>query len=489
MYKMIIVDDEQFSREGMKRLLRWENYDIEIAAVCENAEEGIEVAKKIKPDIIITDIRMNAMDGLTMLEEIKKFLKCEFIVISGYSVFEYAQRAINAEVSNYLLKPVSRTDLEMAVMKCIMKIKKNTAQTMAEQMGNVEYTLDILLNEDIPVKGLIDFEQYMVAVIKSKEAIIKNFHDKLAVFESLKSRYGEVYIFFINPSELVIVIDAMYENQSVLLDFEQIYHVGIALGNNTQKFQEVYGNARVAVNQAIRENRSAVLFGEDTVIYMNEFYFDAYSNIEMLLESGEFEPMKTEISRCFSKARKEGVLYSDIISWSEKLFLLISDFVRKEEKNQLSLEGIENRFREKLGEKDNFDFSICDLILELCDLCEQDNDSDQNPVKDHRILEIVSYIDEHYRENISLKSLASMFWLDQKYLSKLFKRHMGENYVEYITRKRIEDAKQMLSEEELTISEIAESVSYDDTNYFTVVFKKYVGITPKEYRLRHFKKS
>ena len=104
MYKLIIVDDEKNAREGIRQLLKWKNFDIEVVDMCCSASEGIQSAMKYKPDIIITDIKMQNVDGLTMIEEILKHIKCEVIIISGYASFEYAQRAINISVAQYLLK-------------------------------------------------------------------------------------------------------------------------------------------------------------------------------------------------------------------------------------------------------------------------------------------------------------------------------------------------------------------------------------------------
>ena len=139
MYKLIIVDDEKNAREGIRQLLKWKNFDIEVVDMCCSASEGIQSAMKYKPDIIITDIKMQNVDGLTMIEEILKHIKCEVIIISGYASFEYAQRAINISVAQYLLKPVSRTDLEVAVLKCIMNIQHNTRSNLVEKIGKNEY--------------------------------------------------------------------------------------------------------------------------------------------------------------------------------------------------------------------------------------------------------------------------------------------------------------------------------------------------------------
>lgn len=479
MYKMVIVDDEQYSREGMKKILRWEKFDIEIAAVADSAKAGIEAAKKYKPDIVITDIKMNSMDGLEMIEEIKKFLKCEFIVISGYSVFEYAQRAIKAEVINYLLKPVSRTDLEAAILKCIAKIRATTNQSLAEQLGSGEYMIDMLLNGNMTTGELLSFDNYFLYVVRSKKALITKFHDKIEIFQKLNG--DNAYICFTDCNEFVLV-----SPNEKNFDFLEECSIGLCRGKTADKFKSIYENAKNALNQAIRENKQICEFSDSTVVYMDEFYSDAYNDISMLLESGDTELAKNEIIRTFQRARKENVFYADIIAWSEKLFKMILELIKKDEKMQ-DVGDIENRFDTLLGDRTVFDFSACDIICELCDIYDTDAENISTHGRDRKIEEVVKYVDEHFCEDISLKWLANNFWIEHKYLSKLFKKYVNEGYVEYITKKRINAAKKMLSETELTIAEIAARVSYDDTNYFTVVFKRNVGITPRDYRIKHFK--
>ena len=149
------------------------------------------------------------------------------------------------------------------------------------------------------------------------------------------------------------------------------------------------------------------------------------------------------------------------------------------------MENLIQELNDKLNNKDNFNFSVRDLLVDLCDFCRVDDKIELNG--ESKIKDIVKYVDSHYCKNISLKFLAGHFYLEQKYLSKLFKNYIGQGFIEYVTNKRIEKAKKLLANTNYTISEIAEQVAYEDANYFSVVFKRNVGITPREYRMKYQK--
>ena len=487
MYKMIIVDDEQYTRDGMKRILPWESYNVQIVAICTSAEEGIEAARKYEPDIIITDIKMKNADGLSMCEKIKTFMKCQFIVISGYSVFEYAQRAIKTEVSSYLLKPVPRVELEAAIMKCIMRVDADRIGNVAERLGNAEYVVDILVNGEISADELLPYPMYTLAIIKYSKPAVHSYDDKMRIFEKLTTLYGRVFMLFSKADEMILILDSTRNDGRLSLHFDSDCHIGMCNYRAGRKFSDIYKNAQTALWQAIREEKNICIYGEDTVVYMNDFYNDAYSNVMMLLEDGEIQVAKREIQKCFSKARTDKVLYSDIKHWAEKLFYAIRDYISKNAQDVESIVDVEQRFFHMTETPDTFDFAASECLLDLCDLYETEKDIEDSIDKYEKIREIVEYINTHYRDNISLDYLSRLFWMEKKYLSKTFKKYMNENYVEYVTKVRVEAAKKLLEEGELTISEIAERVSYNDANYFAVLFKKNVGMTPKEYRLKYMK--
>lgn len=136
MYKMIIVDDEYFTCEGLKILLDWESYNISIVGTAQNGEEGLKLAKTVSPDIIITDIRMKSMDGLDMIKHLRKDgFAGEVIIISGFKVFEYAQDAINNGVRSYLLKPLTRGKMINAVESVLEALDEKKAEDRSETIS------------------------------------------------------------------------------------------------------------------------------------------------------------------------------------------------------------------------------------------------------------------------------------------------------------------------------------------------------------------
>ena len=485
MYKLVIVDDEQSAREGIGKLLKWESFDIKVVDMCDNASDGIESAIKFKPDIIITDIKMQDVDGLTMIEEILKHVECEVIIISGYALFEYAQRAININVVQYLLKPVSRTDLEVAVLKCLTNIQHRKHSNLMEKIGKNEYILDILLNEDISTDGLIDYENYYLYIVKNKMNFISDFDEKMQIYEKINESIGEAYTLFINRKELIIIVPNKIENLKRELSMSSF--IGYAAGNCKMKFSEVYFNARTALNFAIRENIFEREYSDDMVRYIGEFYNDVYNNIVMMLESNDIDTAKIEIRRCYMHFRQEKIVFSDIKDWTCKLLQCLQDIINRNNNLTQQAQYLLKELNDKLSDKYTFNFSVRDSLVELCDYCRIDDKIELNGEVQTKIKNIVKYIDAHYCENISLKVLSQHFYLEQKYLSKLFKSYMNQGFMEYITNKRIKRAKEMLEKTSMTISEIAEQVSYVDSNYFSAFFKRRVGLATREYRIKYQK--
>ena len=158
MYSMVIVDDEYYTCEGMKKIIDWSEYNVQIAGTASDGTEGLELVRRLKPDIVVTDIKMKTMDGLDMISALRKeSFRGEIIILSGYRIFEYAQRAIEENVSSYLVKPVNTEKLRKSIEFVIQKLDKDKPKsTMSVKAGksselikNVIEYIDAHYAEDI----------------------------------------------------------------------------------------------------------------------------------------------------------------------------------------------------------------------------------------------------------------------------------------------------------------------------------------------------
>ena len=132
MIKVVLVEDEELIRQGMKLTMEWEKFDCQVIGEAADGEEGLEVIRKLKPDIVFTDIRMPKLSGLEMMEQLKGCSHAKFIILSGYDDFHYAKKAINLGAYGYLLKPIDDDEFENVLLNVVETIKSDKRAVSAE---------------------------------------------------------------------------------------------------------------------------------------------------------------------------------------------------------------------------------------------------------------------------------------------------------------------------------------------------------------------
>jgi YesN/AraC family two-component response regulator len=184
MYKLMFVDDEKLILDGLKYILDWNSMDIEIVHEAKNGKDALEKFKEDPVDIVITDINMPIMSGLTLIKEIKKINKdVSFIVLSGYDEFSYAQQAITLGVENYILKPIDDMELE----ETIKKICKKKLET--EKNNNLEEQLNKLLSNETSINDKYEKLSFEEEIDKLHKLIIEK--DRLKIIEYLETLFDK----------------------------------------------------------------------------------------------------------------------------------------------------------------------------------------------------------------------------------------------------------------------------------------------------------
>ena len=528
MYKILIIDDESAIRNTLIKLVNCFHSEYEIVGEAVNGFQGLALINEKMPDIILLDIKMPEMDGITLLEKLRKRKSnCKVIILTAYNDFSYARDALKLSALDYLLKPVKRDDLKKVLNKAALMIKnerENLQRDISIQnlLGkSVHAYRDAVLNQliegdnydkvimDIPSVFTTKFEYAAVLVFKfSGDLNTTNVRlsELKYVLENDLSTNIKGYCFFDKDKNLVfidLINDAMAKDslKSVVAEHAKIiqyafytekgYRIPIGIGricNTISTIYKSYSEACIALEYRFTlvdksiifiddckhsdieikypskiENRflNSLMFGDNSSIINLNLFFDEVTKEQ--LNPASLKQICMQLGVTVLKKTKELNLSTQLSSFEDSCFFNMSRYETVNEfKNQMTL----------------ISYKIINCLAE-----------NEKLINEQRFKFMVdNYLETNFYKNIGLIDVAKELGLTRNYFSSLFKKEVGENFVEYLTQYRIEIAKKKLADGNLPISKIAEMVGFNDVKYFFRVFKKYERITPKEYQ-QHAKLS
>lgn len=518
MFKVLIAEDEKLIREGLASSIQWEKYNLRVVGKASSGREAIELFKKYKPDILITDIKMPFHDGLEVIKYakcIKNNLKC--IIISGYDDFEYARTAIKLGVSDYILKPIELEKVEQKLAELIVELadqkkkeeniriairtlrkyiliesvygnpidSNNFLKINGEYLINRNayfdfYLTDIRIDEKL-INITQDIELFLDRIIdKVRNSDDNNICEDVELEMFLLNRYQEKIrigvVFFSEKNHTLNSIAEKY-----LLQIKKLIPIGDivsgGLVDNLQKLHHSYTTARLklllkktlniekeVLDKDYTDNQITQLFKIDLLLkfiregntYAVKRWFD---NLEDVMRNSEEELNLSVIAR----------LYFSISKLSDECGINLPKSMGFDENTV-----VEDRI--------NIFTLFYKLKYVVFSIITRFSTRDKNYARD-LIEKAKKYIDEHYADwDLSLEKLADYLNLNPSYLSSLFKDTCGISYIEYLTRCRLEKAKQFLKDPKVKIGYVAKKIGYNNKAYFNFLFKKYFGITPTDYR-------
>ena len=514
--KLMIAEDELLERKSLKYLVE-KNYVSQIEIICEtsNGKDAVEKALLLKPDIILMDIRMPGIDGLEASEIIKSRMpNTEIIILTAYGFFEYAQKAIQVGVSDYLLKPYSNEKFCITINKVLEKInqrKKDSSEK--ERIRKYVHNLDILIekeiilqmihSKDLSLRKLIEYKNCLEIDSKAFMCVIFRVDSEMNITEALlqdiksKLRFvvsDAVGYIFLKDIILLIFDDNLNEKAKDYSFQSAIREVTDHLMNNADtescySMSDIYQDLReinFAYNQAKKKIRLKTKDGYPVKstglgnldlknLYEKELNFcekvieedreGAVTNLKDIIHHLSVYGKDDNIDRIRIYINQLCILLDrSIVQFYGNTFKLINfDSVKKQMDGLSSIKDIQ-LYMESL---------INDIILEI-----SQHKKDRNQ---QRIEAVERYLEEHYCKDISLKDAADYIGLSPAYLSRCFKKTKGINFKDYLTKIRMEKAKYFIREEKKSIAETAFEVGYNDPNYFSKAFKQHVGISPTQY--------
>ncbi|MEK3768340.1 response regulator [Paenibacillus sp. FSL R5-0887] len=529
MYKIILVDDEDEVREGIKQKISWSKYGFELVGDFDNGRDALEAIEQHRPDVIITDICMPFMDGLGLARAVMdRYRDMKVIIVTGYEDFEYAKQAITLKVTEYLLKPINAREFA----EFLSKMKQDLDEEHLQKANLVK--LRMQLNQSLPLLRERFLEQLVTTRMKSEE--IEN---KLSYFHI--PLQGQVY--------LALVIDIELEKRSQDLAFDaELLRFGAfnIVQEQLEKEQDgVVFQTRDGKIAAIRSGNSETLevatqlLAEQVQSSLNK-YLKLSSTIGIGRKYNTLQQIPLSFQEAVSSIEYRYLLGIDKVisiqdlefgkgldqahftSW-EKQFIsalktgkasavseILLKWFQELKSNTSSIEGCRSSIYQLLVSLMNYVVDIGfpntvvvshNMFAEVATLKTLDEarhylertchalilklSEQRTTVRTSQMQAAEAYIRENYcNDSFSLNELCSHIFMSISYFSATFKQHTGETFIEYLTRLRLEKAKELLTVTQLKTYDIAARVGYADPQYFSVIFKRNVGSTPKEYRHR-----
>lgn len=495
---LLIADDEYFIRQRIKRIIPWDELDLNFIGEAENGTEVIDAFDKSTIDIVILDIKMPKMTGIQAAEQLyNKHPDTKIIILSGYNDFEYARTAMRYGVTDYLLKPVDANILKTTLLECIKKINNSKSHQLqivklrhyekCSALSNVRSaSLDIHdLVEHYPEFLHISYALYLgVFVFKETKDSVHRLIDSLRL-KSLQCEYTQ-------ESEYIYVIQIFFESK------QETNHIGSIL---TEYVEAQPHFTFLSVGNLYPLSGDWQPYYKRVIHCLNQRYFSSGS--DLLLEYAA--PPESDYAALLPKVRENIILHlnskneTSFLSYLNELFISIEKELSADYMQLIIIE-IFMTYHIYYHILDVSTHNINDFISSTIDeeyilenlksttiyyglQCIQQNDTSPSDVALSK--KLMTYIEEHYKEqDLTVAKLADLFLLNPSYMGSVFKKVNKQSILHYITKTRMEASKKLLESNQFRISEIAEQVGYADVFYFSKRFKKTYGYSPKDHALR-----
>ena len=494
MYKIMVVDDEKAIRQYLPKLLDFEEEGFVFVEAAQNGAEALEKKQANHPDLILLDITMPIMTGLDFLKELRKTdTTTKVIILSGYSDFEYAIQAMRYGAEDYLTKPVDEKQL-LAILR---KVKNELDE---ERQQDVQVSLREEIEELKKIFHLVSSEReilvncfllHCVVTGKEKESITPSINilkdcveDFPEAGEGLFRFRGGVYTYLF-PKEII----GRYGGEQLFAK-----HLRHHLKNNGYQCSILFDCCiffktdtpfRLDYDFHLYSMLSEVFYNNTSIVLYEDKHLERQNN-RLEKEAEMFERLKNQIGnqekeatmetmeQIFNEVKVNEISIEYVQKISYRFYYLLREFVMEEG----VLESLD--WREQ----------VCFLTFEEWKAKELENVEETflyvknqlNSKNSYSGREIELYVNQHFKEFISLSGVADEFHMNAAYLGRLFQKTTGVSFKQYVNELRIEEAKRLLLFTDMMIYEIAAEVGFSESKYFITRFTEMTGVSPAEYR-------
>lgn len=535
MYKLLVVDDEFNIRDGIANAIAWNTIDVQIVGTAIDGVAALEKVETLSPDIIITDVSMDDMDGLELSSIVKtKYPDIKIVILSGYEEFEYVQKALELKVHSYIMKPIRSIELIETIKNVIVEIKKE--KELKQKINSMELEID-------KTKSLL-VERFLFNLVHGNIVSADEFHAQAEFLDIKFTRQYYTCLLVTIPEHYKISKDAgikkiqslVYGIREIIFNImnqlevraitDELGSMAFIVGNNSQSEKDFHSiitsQLELAMETITRLLQIKAVFAVGAVYKtpyeISKSFKEASLASEHNLMTGEAmivhinDITSTFGTPCTYPIEKESLLLKSLSevniektnSIITEMFIEIKNQHYTKSRIKTDIMGLISVLSRKTMDMDVdvyqlFDENLHDpyTALDQYNTIEQIENWVKN-IAEKTIYEIKNkqsnstksvikkankYLEDNYMDpSLSLVTISEHLCLSASYFSRLYKKESGVNYVEVLTKIRIGKAKEMLKKTNQKISTISELVGYTNSKYFCTIFKKSMGITPVEYR-------
>jgi two-component system response regulator YesN len=532
-YKIMIVDDEDEVRQGMMDLIPWSSLGYEFTGAASNGQEALDLCQQCRPDVIICDINMPIMDGLEFAEIVMKQMpQVKLIFLTGYDEFDYAQQAVKLNVDDFLLKPLTPDEMT----QLLLRVKEDLDREIREKQDLQQIKLK--LKESLPLLR----ERYLIQWVTGRVPYKKVLKSLESVGVTIEQQYWTVFVLHIEPlptqsfrideelltfaitnigeewikdsfdagyvwvnamDQPVFVISSRFTNvqesevrfmnsaDQIRKTLEKYLKVTVTVGAGRSTRPE---NLPVCYKEALRALEYRFLLEESQVLFIKDLE-------QRKSEQQSSEQISFLIDRIVNRIKVASEV--ELTQWIEELFVEFRSSPLSVELYKVHLIELvillSKSFYEHIGSMSKTEDGLLHPILhllqystltqmkqyieEVCLSIVRGVAGQREHFYEDVVEKAILFLNENYEDpHLSIQVICDHLHLSSSYFSLIFKKETGETFVEYVTGIRLEKARELLRTTTLKAYEIAERVGFNNIHYFSMVFKKVVGVAPSEYR-------
>ena len=515
MLNYYIADDEEIIRNGLKCIIDWEDCGFKLCGEASNGKDAVSQIIDLRPNLVMLDIKMPGMSGIEVLKQVTSNFNENniplpaFIILTGFSEFEFAKDALNYGAKAYLLKPVDEDELEQNVRNIAREI--NEQKTLKESSKNTkkletkEYLLKLIQNEAFSgIENPADSNLFEDSENSFYQAILFNLeYYPIQYQKDFNKTLNNYFSFFtkviMNQNDSILLILKTSNTKAVMNCLERTSKVNetrtfITCGNS---YKGIDGLVK-SYNEAIENKKYLFYFSKESYINLETIKTIKNDNLEQderllnyteeidgyldklifcieTYDKKQLQVIIQELYNCFYKPEHSEALTKKNIIYCllELRNRLSAKYPQREITDAATFDVVPN-----ILEKNTFEDMFEYFVSVVNNFLENFNFNTADSV----IVKVIAYVKANYMNELKLENLGEMFNCNSAYLGKRFKKYTGFQFNTYLDNLRIEAAKDKLLNTDLKIYQISKLVGYANTDYFFMKFKKNTGMTPKEFK-------